>query len=73
VEDSSDSDSDLMPQPRYIYGAEEGVVGPLGQLTAVDDSSDSGPTFCYIPDMVPTDTYGRRVWLGQLNSMEGSY
>ncbi len=39
VEDSSDSDSDLMPQPRYIH-MEKGVAAPLGQLSGVEDSED---------------------------------
>ncbi len=55
-------------KPRYRYGG--GVAGTLGQLTAVDDSSVSGKTFCYTPDMVQIH---RRDWLGQLNGMESSY
>jgi hypothetical protein len=57
VEDSSDSDSDIMPQPRYIYGG--GVAGPLGQLRGVEDSSDSDS------DLMPQPRYiygGRCGW-----------
>jgi hypothetical protein len=57
-------------KPKYRYGGGVAGTGTLGQLTAVDDSSDSGKTFCYTPDMVQIH---RRDWLGQLNGMEGSY
>ncbi len=59
VEDSSDSDSDLMPQPRYIPYMEEVVAGPFGQLKGVEDSSDSES------DLMPQPRYrygGRCVW-----------
>ncbi len=70
VEDSSDSDSDLMPQPRYIY-VEEGVAGPLGQLRGVEDSSDSDsdlmpqPRYIYVEEGVAGS-------LGQLTAVDDS-
>ncbi len=65
VEDSSDSDSDLMPQPRYIH-MEKGVAGLLGQLRGVEDSSDSDS------DLMPQPRYkygGRCGW--SLGTAEG--